>query len=148
MKKFSIVLTAIVMLFTATAFASEGDNVSATVKAAFQTDFNAATKVSWERSNDFYFASFMLGTVRVDAAYNDAGELVGTSRRIATAELPMNVSLELNKKYSNYFIEKGALEITYDGDTSYYVNVINEKETLKLKISHDAEISVEKRTKQ
>jgi hypothetical protein len=148
MKKFSIVLTAIVMLFTTTAFASEGDNVTAVVKAAFQTDFNGASKVSWEKTSDFYFASFMLGTVRVDAAYNEDGELVGTSRRITLDELPLNVSLELNKKYGNYFIEKGALELTYDGETSYYVNVASEKESLKLKISSDAGISVEKRSKQ
>ena len=55
-----MVLTATIMLFTSTAFAKDGDNVSAKVKAAFQTNFASASQVSWKKSSDFYFASFTL----------------------------------------------------------------------------------------
>ena len=40
MKKFKIVLTAIVMLFAGSAFAMEPENVSPKVKAAFESDFS------------------------------------------------------------------------------------------------------------
>lgn len=148
MKKFATVLTAIVMLFTTAAFAAGGDNVvTAKVKAAFQTDFSGAQKVDWEKTSDFYFASFLLNNVRVDAAYNEDGDLVGTSRRVLTSQVPLNVSLVLTKKYSDYSIEKGALELSYEGETSYYVTAENDKQVLKLKCSSNGEISVEKRTK-
>ena len=69
MKKFKIVLTAIVMLLTVTSFAGEPEKVTSLVKAAFENDFSKASHVSWQRSNDFYFASFTLNNVNVDAAY-------------------------------------------------------------------------------
>ena len=76
------------MLFATTAFATEPIKVSPVVKAAFENDFSKASQVSWEKSNDFYFASFTLNNVNVDAAYTEAGELVGTSRRITAQQMP------------------------------------------------------------
>ena len=102
MKKIKTVFTAIVMLLTTAAFASDGDNVSEKVKAAFKTDFALASQVTWEKNSDFYFATFMLNEVKIDAAYNEEGELVGTSRKISTAQLPLCLSLELGKKYADY----------------------------------------------
>ena len=61
MKKIKTVLTAIVMLFATTAFATEPIKVSPVVKAAFENDFSKASQVRWEKANDFYFASFGRG---------------------------------------------------------------------------------------
>jgi len=147
MKKFATVLTAIVMLFASTAFASNGDNVTAKVKAAFQTDFSTASKVSWKQSNDFYFASFTLNDVQVDAAYNEDGELVGTSRKVSAAQMPLNVTVELSKKYADYSIAGDAYELSFNGQTNYYIKVENDKQVLNLKCYSNGEIDVESRSK-
>ena len=98
MKKFKIVLTAIVMLFASTAFATEPVKISKIVKAAFESDFSKASQVIWKRSEEFYFASFILNDVNVDAAYNESGELLGTSRFITAAQMPLSISLAIAEK--------------------------------------------------
>ena len=88
MKKIKTVLTAIVMLLSISSFATDAgksspdpDKVTAVVKAAFLNDFSKATLVKWDKTDEFYFASFLLNNVKVDAAYTESGELLGTSRK-------------------------------------------------------------------
>ncbi len=147
MKKFATVLTAIVMLFATSSFAMDGDNVSAKVKAAFENDFSKAKQVNWEKVSDFYFASFELNNAGVNAAYNEEGELVGTSRKIDAAQMPLAVSLELAKKYGEYTIAGHAFELTFEGQTSYYITADNSKQVLNLKCYSNGEINVESKTK-
>ncbi len=147
MKKFKIVLTAIVMLFAGSAFASEPENVSPKVKAAFESDFSKASKISWEKTSDFYFASFTLNDVRIDAAYNEDGELLGTARVISAEQMPLSVSLAIAEKYAGYRVEKTAIELTYEGQTRYYISVENEHQIVKLKCFSNADVEVERKIK-
>ena len=147
MKKFKIVLTAIVMLFASSAFAMEPENVSPKVKAAFESDFSKASKISWEKTSDFYFASFTLNNVRIDAAYNEDGELLGTARVISAEQMPLSVSLAIAEKYAGYKVEKTAIELTYEGQTRYYITVENEHQLVKLKCFSNADVEVESKIK-
>lgn len=147
MKKFKIVLTAIVMLLTVTSFAGEPEKVTSLVKAAFENDFSKASHVSWQRSNDFYFASFTLNNVNVDAAYTEKGELVGTSRRITAEQMPLSISLAIAKKYEGYLVDKSVVELTFEGVTRYYVTVSNQSQALKLKCYSNGELEVERKIK-
>ena len=103
--------------------------------------------VTWEKADDFYFASFLLNNVKVDAAYNEEGELVGTSRRITAEQMPLSISLAIAEKYAGYQLDKTAVELTYEGLTRYYVTVENESQVLQLKCYSDGEIMVERKTK-
>ena len=147
MKKFKIVLTAIVMLFAGSAFAMEPENVSPKVKAAFESDFSKASKISWEKTSDFYFASFTLNDVRIDAAYNEDGELLGTASVISAEQMPLSVSLAIAEKYAGYRVEKTAIELTYEGQTRYYISVENEHQIVKLKCFSNADVEVERKIK-
>ena len=147
MKKFKMILTALVMLFAATAFAAGGENVSPKVKAAFESDFSKASQVNWEKTSDFYFASFMLNNVRVDAAYNEEGELIGTSRNITAEQMPLNVSLSIAEKYAGYEMARNAIELTYEGQTRYYITVANGKHTVSLKCLSNGDLEVEGKIK-
>jgi len=151
MKKFKIVLTAIVMLFTVSAFATdpvEPVKISAAVKAAFENDFSKASQVSWEKTSEFYFASFKLNDANVDAAYNETGELVGMSRTVSTNLIPMSISLAIAERYAGYEVAKTATELTFEGSTRYYVTVKNATQALKLKAFANGELEVESKTKQ
>ncbi|MEP7236644.1 MAG: hypothetical protein ABI685_02225 [Ferruginibacter sp.] len=147
MKKFKIVLTAIVMLLSISSFANEPVKVSSVVKAAFQNDFSKAATVSWEKANDFYFASFTLNDVSVDAAYTEKGELIGTSRRISLDLVPLSVSMAIADRYAGYKVDKSVVELTFEGVTRYYVNVENDSHSLKLKCYSNGDLEVDAKTK-
>ena len=149
MKKFKTVLTAIVMLLSVSAFATEPgpEKVTQVVKAAFENDFSKASKVSWEKTDDFYFASFTLNNLVVDAAYTEAGVLIGTSRRITTEQMPLSISLAIAERYNGYQVDKAVTELTFEGLTRYYVTVSNETQQLKLKCLSNGELEVERKTK-
>ena len=147
MKKIKTALMVIVMLLATTSFASDGDNVTAKVKAAFQQDFSHAGSVNWKVASDFYFASFQLNGVSVDAAYNSDGELLGTSRTIDINQVPLAVSMELAKKYSSFIISASVAELNFEGQTSYYIDVQDNSQVLSLKCSGNGDISVDRRTK-
>ncbi len=147
MKKLKTVLAAAVMLFSASAFAANGDNVTAPVKAAFKKDFSTATYVTWEKVSDFYFAKFTLNNITIDAAYNEDGDLVGTSRRLEVSQLPLKVSVALSQKYEGYALSGDVLELTFEGQTNFYVTAENEKQMLVLKCASGGDITIENKTR-
>jgi hypothetical protein len=147
MKKLGTIFTAAVLLFSSLAFATDTDKVNARVRAAFLNDFSAAADISWEKVKSCYVASFTLNNVELNAAYSDDGELIVTSREIETAQLPINISLDLAKKYEGYSFSKKALESTVDGITNYFLVVENAAQQLKLKCSTSGSIEVAQRIK-
>lgn len=147
MKKLATILTAVAMLFSSFAFATDSDNVNAKVKAAFHSDFSNATSVNWEKISDYYFATFLINNLEVNAAYSEEGELVGTSRPIETSLLPINVLMAVNKKYEGYSIAEKSLELTFQGSTNYYLTATNDRQAVKLKCSTNGAITVERKLK-
>jgi hypothetical protein len=148
MKKLRTLFAAAAILVATSAFASPGpDKVSEKVKAEFEKFFAGATNVRWEKKDDFYFASFDLNAKEAGAAYNESGELLGISRILETNQLPLSISMAIADRYAGYTVAKSITEITYDGQTSYYVDVENEKKILKLKCSTNGDITVDKKVK-
>lgn len=149
MKKLATVFAATAMLFSASAFAGDNNETKATskVEKSFQKDFSQAANISWEKSHNVYIAHFDVNAVSIEAAYNEDGELVATSKVINAADLPLTISLSVSKKYPGYEVAKKGEEITYEGETNYYLNVGNDREVLKLKCSVNGGIIVDKKTK-
>ncbi len=147
MKKIKIVLTAIVMLLSASSFATDPDKVSPVVKAAFQNDFSSASGANWEKTDEFYFVSFLLNDEKVDAAYTEDGTLLGTARKIAATQMPLSVSLAIAEQYKDYKTDNVVTELTYESVTRYYVTVSNDKQTLRLKCFNSGDIEVERKIK-
>lgn len=148
MKKLQTLFAAAAILVATSAFAYPGpDKVSERVKNEFEKLFTGAVNVKWEKKDDFYFASFDLDTREVSAAYNESGELLGISRILETNQLPLNINMAIADRYAGYTVSKSVTEITYDGLTSYYVNVENDKKLLKLKCTANGEITIDKKIK-
>lgn len=146
MKKLSIVLTAAIMLFSASAFAGP-ENVSAHIKAAFQKDFFKAEEVKWKKVDEFSFAFFKINNAAVEVAYNENGEIIAMSKNIEITNLPLSISMELEKRYAGYTLSTQATELNFEGDTYYYLTATNSKRSLKLKCNASGSITVEKKTK-
>jgi Flp pilus assembly protein TadD len=148
MKKLQTILAALTLLVATSAFAANGpEKVNAAVKKSFTQQFSTASNVNWEKTDDFYFAYFTMNNKEVSAAYNEQGELIGTSKIIAAAELPMAIGVAISQKYNGYTVGKTATEIHFDGQTAYYITVQNEKQTLKLKCLANGDISTESKIK-
>jgi hypothetical protein len=154
MKKIKTVLTAIVMLLSISSFATENksfspdpEKVTPVVKAAFESDFSKATLVKWDKTDEFYFASFLLNNVKVDAAYTENGELIGTSRRITADQMPLSIPVAIAENYSGYEVDNSVVELTHQSVTRYYVTVSNKTQTIKLKCFSNGELEVESKTK-
>lgn len=154
MKKIKNVLTAIVMLLSISSFATadkkgspDPENVTPVVKAAFQNDFSKATLVKWDKTDEFYFASFLLNNVKVDAAYTENGELIGTSRKIVADQMPLSISVALAENYKGYEVDDSVVELTHQSLTRYYVTVTNKTQTVKLKCYSNGDLEVESKTK-
>ena len=147
MKKLATVLTAVIMLFTTTAFASEESKITAKVTGTFEKDFQKVKNVNWEKVKDYYFASFTFNYHDLNAVYNEEGESIGTSRKIATAQLPLNISLTLSQKYNDYLMQEYATELSYNGETHYLVTVSKAKKVLQLNFRPNGEVTVDKKLK-
>jgi hypothetical protein len=148
MKKLKTVFAAAAMLLAVSAFASPNpDKVSKRVKTEFERNFSDALNVKWEKQDDFYFAYFNLNLKEVSAAYNENGDLLGVSRILETDQLPLSISLAIADKYAGYTLGKTVTEITYEGQTNYYVTAENDKKNLKLKCNGNGEITIDKKAK-
>jgi hypothetical protein len=147
MKKLTTLLTAMILLFSASAFASGGEEVTAKVKLAFEKDFVDAKNVNWNKKGNYYFANFMMKDKELDIAYNEDGEIVGTSRKVSITQLPLILSLTLSHKYGKYSIPMEATELNYNGETHYYVTVDNDKQILRLSCNPNGEVSIDKKIK-
>jgi hypothetical protein len=142
MKKSVIILTTVALFFAGSAFADKSDEIPGKVKTAFAKDFSTALNVTWEKNNNLYFANFIWNASDIKAVFNADGDLLSTSRKVNISELPLKVTMAIEKKYKGYKIEDNAVEIISDDQTTYHFAVSNDKEEIKL--TSDAYGDVEK----
>src|SRR5689334_5468406 len=120
MKKMII---AAAMFVSLSAFAND-EKVSPKVLNSFNTEFTSAQEVEWTATGDYFRASFDMNGVKVSAYYNADGELMGLTRNISTAQLPVSLQANLKKNYSGYWISD-LFEVAKNNGTSYYVTLEN-----------------------
>jgi hypothetical protein len=145
MKKSIIVFSAILTVITATAFvgAKPGGNPA---EATFQKEFNGATNVKWTEGKDVISASFILSDSRIIAYFSSDGELLGTARNVLFNQLPLAVVKEINNHFGDAPISD-IIEYTSGLATYYGMYVDTPTKHLKVKITSEGDVTVEKRTK-
>lgn len=126
-----MILTLAIAVSTMSAFAGEV-TVSAKVLRAFNTEFNSAKEVQWTTGANYFMASFVYNEKYVNAYYNEEGELVGLTRNITTASLPLTLQANLRKEYGNFWVSD-LVEVTKSEGTSYLVTIENADTRLVLK---------------
>ena len=142
MKKLIIAAIAIVA-FTTTSFAGDGSKkASYWVLNQFNHTYADATNVSWQVTDQFAKATFLLDDIRVEAYYNQFdGTFIGQSKAVTTQDLPRNVTKELAKKYSGYAI-KEVIEFSNATDVDFYVSLEYATSKIVLMISRSGDISI------
>lgn len=119
MKK--IILTLAIAVSTMSAFASDV-NVTQKVLDAFKTEFVSAKEVEWSAGSNYYKATFYYNGHYVFAYYNENAELLGLTRYLSPADLPLTLQNILKKNYEGYWVSD-LFEASKNNGTTYYITV-------------------------
>jgi len=131
MKK--MILTLAIAVSTLSAFAGEGD-VNQKVLDAFKTEFSTAKEVEWSTGQNYYRATFIYNDKYVFAYYNVNGELLGLTRHISPADLPISLQKNLKRDYKGYWVSD-LFEVAKNDESGYYITLENADTRLILKTS-------------
>ena len=145
MKKFIIAFVSIITVLTSTAFAGTNEGTNPAL-ATFQNEFKGAVDVRWTESKNVISASFVLGNSRAIAYFNYDGELLYTARNVLFNQLPLVVITEINKRFGSNPVYD-IIEYTTGSETFYTMRAETTTKKLKLRVSSDGDISVEKKEK-
>lgn len=129
MKK--IILTIAIGLAVFSSALAAPANANERAIAAFQKDFYKASEVSWASTANYVMATFQMDNETQYAYYDFQGNLIGVVHHILTSSLPANLSKDIKKHYSNYWVSE-LFQITRDEGVSYYVELKNADETIVL----------------
>jgi hypothetical protein len=129
MKKI-ILSMAIALAVFSTAFAKP-DSINDRAVAAFQKDFHKASQVEWTSTSNYVMASFLMDNETQFAYYDFQGNLIGVVHHILTSSLPADLSKDIKKHYSNYWVSE-LFQITTDQGVFYYIRLKNADETIAL----------------
>lgn len=147
MKKLTTIITALVLVFSTSAFAGAGENVSEKVNAAFKSNYKTAINVNWTKVDEFYVAHFELEKDDVAVAYNEDGELLGTSNLINKAQLPQAVTYAIKEKYGDCNVSASVTQIDLQGKVSYFISLETKAGVFRINSSEDGVIQVTKKVK-
>ena len=139
-------LLALVVLVSSLAVNAEERNVNEKVLNAFKTEFTTASQVEWSTGPGYYKAAFVFNEKHVFAFYNAEGRLLGLTRNITAAELPLKLQTDLKKNYDTYWISD-LFEAAREEGTAYYLTLEDADTRLVLKASADNNWTVYEKTK-
>ena len=144
MKK--MILSLAIAFTTLGAFAAGEENVNQKVLDAFKNEFNTVREAEWTAGADYYRAAFVYNEKYVFAYYSTEGDLLGITRYISPVDLPMNLQINLKKKYGNHWISD-LFEVAKSETTSYYITVEDADTKIVLKSTGGNDWSVFKTVK-
>jgi hypothetical protein len=121
MKKI-IMLAIVLTTITISAFANNVSGLNQKVLSSFKKSFQSAEVVRWEVRNNLYKVTFKNFDKEMFAYYNAAGEQVALSRNIHIDQLPLSLSSELKKKFSQGWMTE-LFEVSSNGETAYYATI-------------------------
>lgn len=130
MKK-TILSIAIGLAVISTAFAKAPDNANDRAMASFQKDFHKASEVRWSANSNYVMAAFRMDNETQYAYYDFQGNLIGVVHHMLTSSLPADLSKDIRKHYSNYWVTE-LFQVTSDQGVYYYIQLKNADETVVL----------------
>ncbi len=106
------------------------------VSTSFKQDFKNAEIISSEVSSNFTKLTFRMNDMVLFAFYADNGKLIAIVRNILSSQLPINLMMDLKKKYHDYWITE-LFELNGKGQNCYYISLENADAKLVLRSNDD-----------
>jgi hypothetical protein len=132
MKKKILLLSIVLVSFTAFSFAADAPSISKNVISSFNKQFSNARDIQWESRANFVKAQFTMNDMVLSAYFNNSGELIAVTRFISPNQLPLELLSSLKKTYTGYWISD-LFEIQTESGTSYYATLENADQIVVLK---------------
>lgn len=146
MKKLSIVALFALTLIS-TAFASKTINPEFKGSENFNKTFPQATEVVFRVMERYTEVNFSWHNLKLQAFYDQDGNQIGTSRKIAVIDLPLSYLLAIKKEFPGYEPTE-AIEFDHtDTGLSYYVTIVAPEKAYVLEVASNSTISVFKKMK-
>lgn len=110
------------------------EKINEKVLNAFNREFKSAKEITWIVASNYLQAIFVYNDQHISAYYNTEGELLGLSRFISPADLPLALQGDLKKNHSDYWVID-LFEVANDNGTSYYLTLEDSDSKVVLKAS-------------
>lgn len=130
MKK-TIFIFAIGLTLFSSVFANAPEKSTNRALASFVKQFHQASDVIWSSNSNYIMAAFEIDHQTQFAYYDFQGNLVGVVHHILTSSLPTDLSQDIRKNYSGYWVSELFQVSSEEGDC-YYIQLKNADETIVL----------------
>ena len=132
MKKRILLLSIVLVSFTAFSFAADAPAISKNVISAFNKQFSNARDIQWETQADFVKAKFTINEMVLFAYFNNNGNLIAVTRYISPNQLPLELLTSLRNQNISYWVSD-LFEIHTESGTSYYATLESADQIVVLK---------------
>jgi hypothetical protein len=117
-----------------TSFAAPADELTKTVKTAFQKDFQKAELISSEAAKDYTRLTLKMNGTILFAYYAENGELMAVVHNLTVSQLPLNLLLKVRNEYGKFWISD-LFECNANGSDTYYITLENADYKITLRSS-------------
>ncbi len=132
MKKRILLVSIVLISFTAFSFAADVPAISKNVISSFNKQFSNARDIQWENQANFVKARFTMNDMVLFAYFNKTGELIAVTRFISPNQLPLALMTSLKKTHTDSWISD-LFEIQTESGTAYYATIENADYVIVLK---------------
>ncbi len=140
------ILLAVMVMFTAHAFAAAEPEVNKKTVAAFEFTFNDAKEVTWYAEEAYDQVYFKLNNIKTQIKYDKEGNLLSCFRMYTEENLPLLIRLELKKQHAGKVV-KSVAELTTDKVTEYHMTLEDDKHWYTVKADVYGDLSTLKKLK-
>ena len=103
-------------------------------------ELEGAEKVTWVKSPKYLRATFIKNGAPMSAFYNWENELIATTQRVEVTKLPATAIKNIVKEFGGY--KMGEIIEYKNGQTLYFINLMNDSKDFIIKVDADDEVSI------
>jgi hypothetical protein len=133
MKKIILTLMTAFFLTISAGYAAKKDgNVPQYVESAFNSNFNFAKNVQWQKMDNYYEVIFNQHGRTLFAFYSEDADFMGIANYILSDRLPVTLKSDLKAKYDNYWISD-LFTYSINDKPGYVITLENADQKIMLK---------------
>jgi hypothetical protein len=134
--------TALCLLtLSAGVFSRDGYSINEKLLLAFKQTFPDAEQVKWMEQADKYTVNFKENGILTKIDYDKDGNFLSSIRYYTEKNLPVNIIVKLQKKYSDKKVF-GVTEMTTEGSVEYYIKLEDDINWITVKSNVDGNLQV------